>query len=66
MTLDEGSRAELFQTRTRRGQSLTGALGTSTGVLLHTHIERERERERGGGEGGEIEREREGGERGKR
>lgn len=33
MTLDEGSRAELLQTGARRGQSLTRALSTCTGVL---------------------------------
>lgn len=36
VTLDERSAAEFLQAGTRRGQSLAGALGTSTGVL-HKH-----------------------------
>lgn len=36
MTLDEWSRSELLQTGARRGQSLTRALSTCTGVLKRT------------------------------
>ena len=43
VTLDEGRAPELLETGARRGQSLTRALSTCTGVLLEREVEGERE-----------------------